>query len=216
MNDSNQIIIKRATIVDTRAITEVSRLHREGIPEGFLSSLGVSFLTLLYQAMAQSENAVLFFALHNGRVAGYISGCTRVKEFFQEFRKKNFFRALSLVVLKVMFCPSVLRKISETSRYPAKSSYLPPAELLSIVVATEYRGTGLAEQLFKYFCSELKSRGEGFCKVLVSSRNERANSYYRKVGFKLLDSFEVHQGEKSNIYVKALNGKQIENCKQEA
>ena len=112
----------------------VSILHASGISEGFLSSLGVPFLELLYQAMVDSANAVLIAARdETSAVAGYVSACTNVSEFYNDFKKKYFWKIVP-VLFKSLFSTSTLRKIFETNSYPDKIRQLPGAELLSIVV----------------------------------------------------------------------------------
>ena len=37
---------------------QVARLHIDGIPTGFISSLGVGFVTALYESIAEDENSL--------------------------------------------------------------------------------------------------------------------------------------------------------------
>ena len=40
----------------------VANLHISGIPAGFISSLGIDFVTVLYEAIAEDENSFGFVA----------------------------------------------------------------------------------------------------------------------------------------------------------
>ena len=77
---------------------------------------------------------------------------------------------------------------------------LPSAELLSIVVAWQGQGKGVATQLMQAGLQECEKRGIDKVKVLVGDENERANKLYLKCGFELVDQIENH-GILSNIYV---------------
>lgn len=77
---------------------------------------------------------------------------------------------------------------------------LPSAELLSIVIAEEGRGKGLAKQLIEKGLKECTNRGIDKIKVLVGADNKPANELYQKCGFELVGQIENH-GVLSNIYV---------------
>ena len=52
----------------------VAQLHAENINQGFLSSLGLNFLMLLYQAIDESPVSVLILAWEDNQVVGFVSG----------------------------------------------------------------------------------------------------------------------------------------------
>ncbi|MHC4635121.1 MAG: GNAT family N-acetyltransferase, partial [Planctomycetota bacterium] len=72
--------------------------------------------------------------------------------------------------------------------------------LLSIAVAPEARGRGIARQLVEAGLKECSEQGIDKVKVLVALQNEVANKLYLKCGFKLVGQIESH-GVLSNIYV---------------
>ena len=77
---------------------------------------------------------------------------------------------------------------------------LPDAELLSIVVAPEGRGKGLASQLTQAGFDQCRKRGIDTVKVLVAADNEPANKLYQKCGFEFATKINSH-GHISNIYI---------------
>lgn len=163
---------------------EVARLHISGISTGFISSLGLPFVTALYEAIAGMDASFGFVCRLDTRIVGFISFTSNVNTLFKfVVRHKSilFFR----ILLKRVFSLSVLKKIVETLRYPntAKRRDLPDAELLSIAVASEGRGKGIARQLIDAGFEECRKRGIEKVKVLVAQQNSSANNLYQKVGF---------------------------------
>ena len=53
---------------------QVADLHAKAIGQGFLSSLGTSFLVLLYKAIDESPKAFLIVEEEDGQVVGFVSG----------------------------------------------------------------------------------------------------------------------------------------------
>ena len=47
-------------------LLQVAQLHIQGISTGFISSLGIEFVTALYGAIAEDENSFGFVAVENG------------------------------------------------------------------------------------------------------------------------------------------------------
>ncbi len=57
--------IEKAKNIDSE---HVALLHREYIKTGFLSSLGLPFLVLLYRTMSNSDNAFCLVAKDNNKI----------------------------------------------------------------------------------------------------------------------------------------------------
>jgi GNAT superfamily N-acetyltransferase len=101
-----------------------------------------------------------------------------------------------------LFSLKTIKKVIENMLYPSKMKNLnlPSPELLSIVVAPEGRGKGIAGQLVQAGFEECRKRGIDKVKVLVAADNKSANKLYQKCGFELKHQINSH-GVKSNIYV---------------
>ena len=197
-NKMQQIIIQTASEKECDAI---AKLHFEYIPTGFLSSLGIPFLRLLYQSMTNSKYAFCIIALEDNKVIGFVSSTTNVSAFYKEFMRRNFFKAV-LILLPKFFNIKTVRKIFETLFYPIKkNTALPKAELLSIVVDKNYQGKGVSKELFKRLVNELGKRGVREFKVVVGENLMPACKFYEKMGGVLYSKIEVHKGEWSRIYV---------------
>lgn len=191
-------------LANKKDATQIAKIHQQEINQGFLSQLGIKFLSKVYEATIVSPNAFTVIAKDNDKVIGFISGCINVSKFYRDFYKKYVANTFLILVPKI-FRISVLKKIFETIRYPRqKEKKLPEAELLTIVVLKSFHGQGIAPKMFEKFLSEMRKRGVRRFKVVVGKKLKRAIGFYEKVGFKFCSSISVHQGEPSRIYIYTL------------
>ena len=99
---------------------------------------------------------------------------------------------------------NTLKKIFETLKYSKKNEInilLPKAELLSIAVKEDYQRKGVAKQLFKALVNEFHKMGINEFRIVVGSSLFKAKNFYQKMGCIKVGEFELHKGEKSEIYV---------------
>ena len=57
--------VRRITVQD---VSVIATLHIKGISTGFISSLGIDFVTALYEAIAQNKSSFGFVARENGKL----------------------------------------------------------------------------------------------------------------------------------------------------
>ena len=120
--------------------------------------------------------------------------------------KKGF--KFSFILARKMMSIQNIKKVWANLLYPKKMKEmdLPDAELLSIAVAPEGRGKGIAKQLVDAGFEECRKRGIDKVKVLVAADNEAANKLYKKCGFEFKIQIDSHQTI-SNIYIAKINPK---------
>lgn len=178
----------------------IATIHYQEIHQGFLSQLGIKFLTKLYQAMTDSSLAFIITAKEHNQIIGFISGCANIKKFYRYFLKKYFF-SICFILLPKIFKISVLKKIRETLKYKNIKNNLPQAELLTIAVSKKFQGQGVAQTLLTEFIKEMRKRKVTQFKVIVGEKLSRAIAFYEKMGFKFLAKISIHQGQSSRIYI---------------
>lgn len=190
----------RVRDITTQDAAEVAKLHIEGISIGFISSLGIDFVISLYEAIAQSESSFGFVAEEDEKVLGFVAFATNLSKLYKSVILKKGCR-FALLLAGKMFSLMRIKKLFETLFYPnrIKKMDLPCAELLSLVVAQEARGKGVATELIKKGLEACRTRGIAKVKVLVGVSNEPANKLYRNCGFELVGQIDNH-GVISNIY----------------
>jgi len=182
---------------------------------GFLSQLGDKFLAALYRTIVAADDALLLVAVDEKEtVLGFISGCIETSALYKYFVKEHGARVMVTILTKIVN-PSTLKRLLETATYPLREqrlpTYLPKAELLSIAIAEGYRGRGIGKMLFNVFAGSFKEKGVNSFKIVVGAELTEAPKFYGKVGCELVADTEIHQGEKSRIYVYSSINKQAAN-----
>jgi len=190
----------------------VAYLHREGIPQGFLSSLGEGFRSVMYEGIATATDSGVWVAVNDsGEVLGFISGTLHVGSCYKSVLSRRWF-TMGLRVLPALVSPAAWRHVYETLTYPNKKSEQadsrdpePTAELLSLAVTPRARGTGAAIRL----CNALEDgmKEWGLCtpyRVVTMAADPRSNAFYRKVGFRFIQEF-LHHGIAMSLYHKDIS-----------
>jgi ribosomal protein S18 acetylase RimI-like enzyme len=184
---------------------QVAALHISGISTGFISSLGIGFVTALYEAIKEDDNSFGFVSIEDNKVLGFVAFSTNLSKLYKYVILKKGFKFAFILARKMMSIQAI-KKVWANLFYPKKMKQmdLPDAELLSIVVAPEGRGKGLAKQLTEAGFEECQKRGIDKVKVLVAAENEPANKLYQKCGFEFKMQIESHS-VLSNIYLRAIS-----------
>lgn len=181
----------------------VAYLHFEYINKGFLSSLGIPFLTLLYEAIDENKESILIVEKVDGKVIGFVSGTNGLGPIY----KQLFFRLHRLVwaLIPSILSPSKINKILEIlllNKSDKLLMKLPRQELLSIVVNSTHQGKGYAEKLFVALCEHFKESGVSEFRIVVGANLVRAHAFYIKLGSTPVAETEVHKGQTSVVYIK--------------
>ena len=207
MEQKSNISLVRFKHLEKDLFPEIAELHIDNIPTGFISSLGLDFVTTAYRAIEKDQQSFGFAALEGDKLLGFISFSNNLRGLYR-VAALEMGTKFGSVLLKKLFSFSMIKKIMDDVFYPFKADKLnlPKAELLSIVVVPESRGKGIAGRLVEAGLNLCKTRGIDRVKVLVAAENEPANKLYQKYGFEFKIKIYNH-GIRSNIYVVELNEK---------
>ena len=129
---------------------DIATLNIQGISTGFISSLGIDFVTALYEAIAKRKCGFGLVAQEQDEVIGFVAFTTNISALYKSVILKKGLRFVFLLAGKMLSIRSV-KKAFETLLYPSrtKKMKLPSAELLSIVVANEARRKGLGVEFVR-------------------------------------------------------------------
>ncbi len=181
----------------------IAEIHIGCIEKGFLSSLGASFLALLYQAIDESDNSTLILAEEEGRIIGFVAGTLGIKQVYRTMTE--YWGRLFFALAPSLFSARKLRRILEVLLYSKDPGIpgqdVPSAELLSISVVKEYRGKQHADRLYQEVIKFFKSRATSRFKITAGESLTAAHSFYRRMGAKAIGKIEVHKGENSILFV---------------
>jgi ribosomal protein S18 acetylase RimI-like enzyme len=186
---------------------QVAQLHADNIDQGFLSTLGASFLSLLYEAIDANDNSVLLIARQEERVVGFVAGTEGLGSIYLQLLRR--WPRLLLSLLPAIVSPRKLARIAEILLLGKKSvpfPNLPHAELMSIAVESGQRGQGRAQLLYQELVDHFRQRGVVAFRIVVGQQLEMAQHFYKKMGAVPVGKIEVHQGQASILYVHDLAG----------
>lgn len=190
---------------DEGVYRRVADLHIACMPDGFLTTLGPRFLSLMYQAIDEGESSVLILSREGDQIAGFVAASSSMAPIYRGMLQH--WPRLFSALLPSLFLPRRLRRILEIVRY-SSSRELPvnraQAELLSIGVDAPFRGRGHADQLYEDLCEHCRRRGIPEFKIVVGVTLEQAHRFYRRMGALPADQIEVHKGQTSKVYIQAV------------
>ena len=191
-----QVEIRQVNETD---LPSLAKAHLRIFPEYFTSHLGVQFLLHYYREFVDSAQATGFVAIQGGVVVGFVFGFTDSHSFHVRFYRNNFLPLVFILVRAIVRDGVVRRSIGSRmgnvflairsqcqaspvpGRNEARSSF--QSRLISIGVAPEARGVGLAEELVNRLLEWFHDRGVQTVGLSVRSDNVRAMAFYRKTGW---------------------------------
>ncbi len=182
----------------------VAELHVANLDQGFLATLGVEFLALMYRAIDEGEDSVLLVAEQDGRIVGFVSGAMGMRAVYRRMLRR--WPRLAWTLLPSAFRPKRVWRILEILRYGGGSEdpRLPRAELLSIAVDAHHRGRQHAELLYRRLSEHFRDRGIPAFRIVVGAALAPAHKFYGRMGARVVAQVEVHRGASSTVYVQEL------------
>ena len=202
-NDIKAVSRERCLMLCRDDYREVARIHKEAISAGFLSTLGVDFLALLYESIDQSKDCALLVIRSEGKIVGFVSAARGLGTVYRHMLRS--WGRLGMALLPAVFSLRKLYRIIETVMFSRSQRDeridLPHDELLSIAVAGEFRGMGFADQLFEALKQHFRTNEVRRFRIVVGDALAPAHRFYRKMGAYPVGRAEVHKGSGSVIYV---------------
>jgi ribosomal protein S18 acetylase RimI-like enzyme len=190
---------------DPAIYPQIAAIHIENIDRGFLAQLGERFLALLYCAMDEDANTTLIVEQSQDRVVGFVSGGTGLGPVYRALLLR--FPALFGALLPALLSPGKLYRIAEILLHSRSrvATDLPAAELFSIAVIPEARGTGCAERLYRGLCDHFAAAGVPAFRIVAGQGLDPAHAFYRRMGARPKEEVHVHGGALSTVYVQLLD-----------
>jgi ribosomal protein S18 acetylase RimI-like enzyme len=178
----------------------VARLHKDCINQGYLSKLGLPFLTLLYESIDADSSSVLILSLDQNEVIGFVSGTRSMRGIYSQLLRRwpRLLSALAPLLLK----PYELFRVIETVLFSAKrdETQLCDGELLSIAVNPKSRGRGVAQCLYDELIQRFKFLNVKSFKIVVGENLSPAHKFYTQMGAMPWYTTQVHKGARSIVY----------------
>lgn len=179
---------------------DVANLHIDSLKTGFLPSLGVNFLALLYRCIDEAEFSTLIVKYKNDQLIGFVSGTNGN---FSLYRKMiNYPVDLFLAIFPAIFNFKKIKRIFNLFNHMSGSQRkkYPSAELLTICVHQDFRRKGIADDLYTSLLNHFKSKSISKF-VIIVGKSLKSNMFYVKQGAKVMGELEVHKGTTSYVYI---------------
>jgi len=178
--------------------------HLAAFPGFYLSWLGRQFLREFYAAFLHDRNSVAFVASDaRGRALGVIVGPLDPAGFFRNLVRRRWWAfglaSMNSILRRPWKAWRVLRAVS----YRGESPPGPVRALLSsVAVLPEAQGFGIGRKLVSRWVEEVRHRGVTGCYLLTDAEgNDRVNSFYRSLDWKLEFTNATPEGRKVNRYI---------------
>lgn len=190
---------------------ELARLHQRCFEGYFLTQLGTRFLKRYYAEYSRHDfdYGVVARSRASRELLGFVAGTADTQAHFRSFYRRNLPVLVPVVCWKVLTNRTVRRTILERmahiraalramipgAKRPATATISDkgpktqcPLRLLTIAVAPELRGSGVASQVMQAFEDKLRTAGQQRVGLSVLPGNARAIAFYRKCGWNVRHS----------------------------
>lgn len=184
-------------------VVQVARLHGRVFPDYFLSHLGPRFLERFYGMFVDQPGHYGIVAVTPEQVVGFVVGTGNATALYRRFYRRHMLALIPIVAGRLLADGYIRRHIAARASHigralralvqrsdpaptvPSSSQAdgSPAARLLSIGVAPECRGRGVAERMVVAFCERMRHDGIHTVGLTVRRDNARAIAFYRKSGW---------------------------------
>jgi len=187
-------------------LERIINIHINSFKGAFLSFLGPRFLRHFYRGIISSPHGVGLVFINNNRIEGFIFGVINPSSFFRNLLRKKWLYFSLASLRAVLKKPSIIPRIFRTIRRHSLSLKGDnKAELISIGVDPQVQHKGIGKILVQNFLKELKSKGVQEVNLYTSRlNNEKANEFYKKMGFTLKRFYRTPEGLQMNEYIREL------------
>ncbi len=191
MTRSDVTICRLANAEDLPLVADI---HIKAFPGFFLTTLGASFLRVMYKAFLLDARGIFVVGELVSEVNGFAVGSLKSNTKDRHLAMRLLPQFVWELIPSVLQNPSrVLKRVLSQFFAEGGAPSVPhgSAVLRSIGVSPEMRGHGVASQLIKAF--ELRAIEMGAVSVALTTDvldNERAIQFYRKHGYEITHEFK--------------------------
>ncbi len=190
--------------IDKRQIyLDVAKLHYHTLKTGFLPTLGINFLALMYQCIDEANFSILITKYKNSKLIGFVSGSLGSSGLYKLML--NHPLTLIITLAPVIFNFRKIKKIINIFKHISSKERkkYPKPELLSICVHPDHQGKGIGIELYHKLSQYFKSLSKSEF-IIVVGQSLQANSFYKNQGAEIIGELKVHPDVKSNIFIQRL------------
>ena len=173
--------------------------------EFFLTFLGPKFLGEFYSSFLYDSTGIGFVAeeAESGNIHGVIVGPLVPDGYFKRLLKKRWFAFCIASSGAVIKNPRVIKRLFRALFYRGQAPQGSQRALLSsIAVLPSLQRSGVGKALVERWIQEVRQRGGTGCYLTTDAENnEKVNSFYQKLGWKIESTYTTPEGRVMNRYV---------------
>lgn len=186
-------------------IQQIVDIHMQAFPEFFLAFLGPKFLREFYKSFLYDSAGIGFVAedAETGGVIGAIVGPLVPDGYFKRLLKRRWWAFCFASVTAILKRPIIIKRLFRALFYRGESPSGPQRALLSsVAVSPQVQGHGIGQALVKRWVEEVQRRGGSGCYLTTDAdNNEKVNSFYQKLSWKIESTYKTSEGRVMNRYV---------------
>lgn len=183
---------------------DAASLHIASISSGFLPTLGLNFLSLMYRCIDEDASTILITKYKDDQLVGFVTGSVGKSNLYRSMFSHPF--VLVFALLPAVFSIKKVRKIFSILSHSSGSvrANYPAPELLTICVNSSFRRQGIADELYVKLCNHFKSKSVNEFVIVVGKALD-ANQFYIKQGARVVGQLQVHAGADSNVFIQRVS-----------
>lgn len=182
----------------------IAGIHDVVFPDFFLTQLGKSFLTTLYQGYIEDDESGIIVAEseNSKQILGFIAYSKDYSRFYSELKKNHLLEFALCSVGVALRHPSFIKRLlgafKKSDEVKRTEKYV---ELASIGVYSTNQGKGIGGQLVDYLISIVDFDKYEYISLETDAvNNKTANDFYQKKEFKLAREYTTAEGRRMNEY----------------
>ncbi|MBN2345269.1 MAG: GNAT family N-acetyltransferase [Candidatus Aminicenantes bacterium] len=184
----------------------VVEIHLASFPGFFLSFLGPGFLKLFYRSFLEDPLGIAYVAAgEDGGLLGCVVGPLRPAGYFKRLLKRCWWSFCLASLPALARRPGIALRLLRAVRYRGDAPGgvdSRRALLSSIAVAPSAQGRGIGRELVEAWLGEARRRGApGAFLTTDAEGNDAVNAFYRRLGWRLADSYTAARGRRMNRFV---------------
>jgi ribosomal protein S18 acetylase RimI-like enzyme len=173
-------------------IPQLARIHAQALPDDFLPSLGVDFLTRVYYPAALADlSATTLVRRHAGRTVAFITVASDAQAFAHRILRQRFgsliYYAMRAAFRRPLHLFRSLEVAAAASRGTATSV---GTEIVFIAVHSDFQGQGIGPALVQAGMTRLGGEGKT-CTTKTLASNTHVIRMYTSLGWTVSKSFRI-------------------------
>lgn len=192
-------------IVEKNQYRILADIHQKAFKGFFLTTLGKGFLQTYYKANLKSEESISICAVNDyNHIIGFCMGCVLSKGYHKRLIKNNLSLFVFQGVLLLLTKPKALYRLYFNLEKNAINTYDGDyAEILSICVLPEIKGSGIGKEMIKKF--EEIAINNGCKKIALTTdfyNNHNVLEFYKKTGYEIFCEFTTYPNRRMYKLIK--------------